>query len=102
MATQITSSEFQDKVLNASTPVLVDFFATWCGPCKMMAPVLDELAQEVTGSAAVYKVDIDQDLALAQQYNIMSVPTLIVFKNGEIAQQFVGVQPKQVLANALA
>lgn len=102
MATQITSSEFQDKVLNASTPVLVDFFATWCGPCKMMAPVLDELAQEVTGSAAVYKMDIDQDLALAQQYNIMSVPTLIVFKNGEIAQQFVGVQPKQVLANALA
>lgn len=102
MATQITSSEFQDKVLNASTPVLVDFFATWCGPCKMMAPVLDELDQEVAGSAAVYKVDIDQDLALAQQYNIMSVPTLIVFKNGEIAQQFVGVQPKQVLANALA
>ena len=102
MATQITSSEFQDKVLNANEPVLVDFFATWCGPCKMMAPVLDELSSEVAGSAQVYKVDIDQDLALAQQYNIMSVPTLIVFKNGQPVQQFVGVQPKQTLAAALA
>lgn len=102
MATQITASEFQSKVLNAQTPVLVDFFATWCGPCKMMAPVLDELDGDLAGSAAVYKVDIDQETALAQQFNVMSVPTFIVFKNGQIAQQLVGVQPKQALANALA
>ncbi|MEF2655394.1 MAG: thioredoxin [Eggerthellaceae bacterium] len=102
MATQITASEFQSKVLDAQTPVLVDFFATWCGPCKMMAPVLDELDGDLAGSAAVYKVDIDQETALAQQFNVMSVPTFIVFKNGQIAQQLVGVQPKQALANALA
>ena len=102
MATQITTSEFQEKVLNASTPVLVDFFATWCGPCKMMAPVLDELDQDMAGSAAVYKVDVDQEMSLAQQFNIMSVPTMIVFKNGQPVQQFVGVQPKQTLAGALA
>lgn len=102
MATQITASEFQNKVLDAQTPVLVDFFATWCGPCKMMAPVLDELDGDLAGSAAVYKVDIDQETALAQQFNVMSVPTFIVFKNGQITQQFVGVQPKQTLANALA
>lgn len=102
MATQITASEFQSKVLDAQTPVLVDFFATWCGPCKMMAPVLDELDGDLAGSAAVYKVDIDQETALAQQFNVMSVPTFIVFKNGQIAQQLVGIQPKQALANALA
>lgn len=102
MATQITVSEFQSKVLDAQTPVLVDFFATWCGPCKMMAPVLDELDGDLAGSAAVYKVDIDQETALAQQFNVMSVPTFIVFKNGQITQQLVGVQPKQALANALA
>lgn len=102
MATQITASEFQSKVLDAQTPVLVDFFATWCGPCKMMAPVLDELDGDLAGSAAVYKVDIDQETALAQQFNVMSVPTFIVFKNGQIAQQLVGVQSKQALANALA
>ena len=102
MATQITTNEFQEKVLNSDVPVLVDFFATWCGPCKMMAPVLDEVSQERSGSAAVYKVDVDQEMALAQQFNIMSVPTMIVFKGGQPVQQFVGVQPKQTLTAALA
>lgn len=102
MATQITTSEFQEKVLNSSKPVLVDFFATWCGPCKMMAPVLDELAGEVAGKAEVYKVDVDAEPQLAQRYGIMSVPTMIIFKNGAIDNQFIGVQPKQALANALA
>lgn len=102
MATQITTNEFQEKVLNSSVPVLVDFFATWCGPCKMMAPVLDELGQELAGSAEVCKVDVDQEMELAQQFNIMSVPTMIVFKDGQAVQQFVGVQPKQTLAAALA
>lgn len=102
MATQITSNEFQEKVVNASTPVLVDFFATWCGPCKMMAPVLDEVSSEVAGKAAVYKVDVDKDPQLAQQFGIMSVPTMIVFKGGKPVNQFVGVQSKQALVNALA
>lgn len=102
MATQISTNEFQEKVLQASNPVLVDFFATWCGPCKMMAPVLDELSQDVSGSAQVYKVDVDQDPALAQKFGIMSVPTMIVFKDGQPVQQFIGVQPKQTLASALA
>ena len=92
MAEQLTEEQFQTKVMGASEPVLVDFFATWCGPCKMMAPVLDE----------VYKVDIDREIELAQHYNVMSVPTLIIFKGGQPVQQFVGVQPKQVLVNALS
>lgn len=102
MATQITTQEFQEKVLNSSVPVLVDFFATWCGPCKMMAPVLDEVSQEVGNKAAVYKVDVDQEMALAQQFNIMSVPAMIVFKGGKPVQQFVGMQPKQTITAALA
>lgn len=100
MATPIRTEEFQDKVLDAQGPVLVDFFATWCGPCKMMAPVLDEVSQEV--AAPIYQVDVDRETPLAQRYNVMSVPTLIVFKNGAPAQQFVGVQPKQTLLDALS
>ncbi len=82
--------------------MLVDFFATWCGPCKMMAPVLEEVAVAKQGKAAVYKVDVDQEPQLAQRFGVMSVPTLIVFKGGQPAQQFVGVQPKQALEEALS
>ena len=96
-----TADEFQTKVLEAKTPVLVDFFATWCGPCKMMAPVLDRVALAKQGRAAVYKVDVDQEPELAQRFGVMSVPTLIVFKGGSIARQFVGVQPEQTLVEAL-
>ena len=96
-----TVANFEEEVLNSPLPVLVDFYADWCNPCKMMAPVLDELGQELAGSAEVYKVDVDQEMALAQQFNIMSVPTMIVFKDGQAVQQLVGVQPKQTLAAAL-
>nr|WP_275556947.1 thioredoxin [Anaerotardibacter muris] len=102
MAEQLTEEQFQTKVLGASEPVMVDFFATWCGPCKMLAPVLEEVASEVAGKASVYKVDIDREIELAQAYNVQSVPTLIVFKDGQPVQQMVGVQPKQVLVNALS
>lgn len=95
MSEIISSAEFQTKVLESDQPVLVDFFATWCGPCKMLAPTLDEVAQEVAGKAAVYKLDIDQSPDIAQRYGVMSVPTLIVFEGGQAKQQAVGVQPKQ-------
>src|SRR5699024_7540996 len=91
----ISSADFQSKVLDAKGPVLVDFFATWCGPCKMLAPTLDEVAQEVAGKAAVYKLDIDQSPDIAQRYGVMSVPTLIVFEDGQAQQQAVGVQPQR-------
>jgi thioredoxin 1 len=95
MSEVVSSSEFQSKVLDAQGPVLVDFFATWCGPCKMLAPTLDEVATETAGKAAVYKLDIDQSPDIAQRYGVMSVPTLMVFENGQVKNQAVGVQPKQ-------
>ena len=73
----------------------MDFFATWCGQCKMLAPTLDEVAAETAGKAAVYKLDIDQSPDIAQKYGVMSVPTLMVFENGQVKNQAVGVQPKQ-------
>ena len=95
MSEVVSSSDFQSKVLDAQGPVLVDFFATWCGPCKMLAPTLDEVAAETAGKAAVYKLDIDQIPDIAQKYGVMSVPTLMVFENGQVKNQAVGVQPKQ-------
>ena len=99
MTQQIGSAEFDEKVLKAQGPVLVDFFATWCGPCKMMSPVIEEIAQEKAGEAAVYSVDVDSAPDIAQRYGIMSIPTLIVFEGGQIKNQAVGAQPK---ANVLA
>ncbi len=90
-----------DKILRSDKPVLVDFWATWCGPCRMMAPILDQIAEEVGDRAIVCKVDVDAEPALAQEYGVMSIPTLIVFKDGEIAAQTVGVQPKQVVLDML-
>ena len=95
MSEVVSSSDFQSKVLDAHGPVLVDFLATWCGPCKMLAPTLDEVAAETAGKAAVYKLDIDQSPDIAQKYGVMSVPTLMVFENGQVKNQAVGVQPKQ-------
>ena len=99
MTQKITSAEFEEKILKAKTPVLVDFFATWCGPCKMMAPVIDEIAKEKAGEAAVYSVDVDECPDIAGRYGIMSIPTLIVFENGEVKNQTLGAQPK---ANVLS
>ena len=99
MTQQIEASEWQEKVVEAGKPVLVDFFATWCGPCKMMAPVIDEVATEKADVADVYKIDIDDNPEIAQQYGVMSIPTFIVFKDGEAASKTLGAQPKeQILA----
>lgn len=97
MSEVITSKDFQSKVLDADKPVLVDFFATWCGPCKRLAPVLDDVAQEKAGQAHVYKVDIDQSPDLAASYRVSSVPTLILFDKGSIKNKILGAVPKQQL-----
>lgn len=96
-----TKENFEEEVLKSSVPVLVDMFATWCGPCKMMAPVVEQLAEEYGESVKVGKVDIDQDGELAAQYGIMSVPTFLIFKDGEVAGRIIGGVPKEELTQAI-
>ncbi|MBQ7014967.1 MAG: thioredoxin [Clostridia bacterium] len=94
---KITASNFEEEVLNAKLPVIVDFWAPWCGPCRMLAPVLEEIAEENEGSVIVGKVNVDEEPQLAANFGIASIPTLLVFKNGEITQKSVGVKPKAAI-----
>jgi thioredoxin 1 len=101
MAKIINSQEFKNEVLNGTDTVLVDFFATWCGPCKMLGPVVEELGTELAGKAKVYKVDVDKSPDIAGKYKITGVPTVMIFKNGAAVETLVGFQPKAVLKGKL-
>ena len=100
-ALQLDSKNFETEVLKSSTPVLVDFWAEWCGPCKMLAPIIDQLSGELQGKMKVGKVNVDDVPDLAGQFNIMSIPTLLVFKNGETVDQIVGAMSKDRLLDKL-
>ena len=101
MALEITDSNFEESVLNSSKPVLVDFWAAWCGPCRMVGPVIDEISNEYEGKAVVGKVDVDANQEFAAKYGVRNIPTVLVFNNGEVVGRQVGVSPKTAYTEAI-
>ena len=101
MALEITESNFEELVIKSDKPVLVDFWAEWCGPCRIVGPIVDELSNDFEGRAVVGKVNVDAEGGISMKYGIRNIPTLLIFKDGEIVDKQVGVAPKQVLANKL-
>ena len=97
----VNDDSFESEVLNSDLPVMVDFWAVWCGPCRMVAPVMDQLASEYDGKLKVAKVDVDKARATAGKYGVMSIPTVLVFKGGEVVETIVGAQPKASFENAV-
>jgi len=100
-ALHVTDATFDAEVLNSSTPVLVDFWAEWCGPCRMIGPVVEEMAGEYEGKAKITKVDVDSNPQISMKFGIRSIPTLLIFKNGQIVDQIVGAVPKSILKRQL-
>ena len=101
MTTAVTEQSFEEEVLQSEKPVIVDFWAEWCGPCHAVAPVLDRIVDERNGGLKLVKVNIDEQPALSQRYGVQSIPTMILFKNGEPAAAAIGAQPKPALERAL-
>lgn len=101
MALQFTDANFQAEALESDIPVLVDFYADWCGPCKMVAPIVAELAEEYQGKFKIGKLNVDEDPNTAEKYRVMSIPTLLIIKNGEVADTIVGAVPKKALQDKL-
>ncbi|MEI7978383.1 MAG: thioredoxin [Bacteroidota bacterium] len=101
MSLEITDANFQELVLESKVPVLVDFWAEWCGPCRMVGPVVDELSKEYEGKAVIGKVDVDNNPKIATEFGIMSIPALLFFKDGKVVDKQVGAVPKHVLAGKL-
>lgn len=97
---RITADNFKKEVLMAKEPVLIDFWASWCGPCRMLSPIVDQVAEEMEG-VKVGKINVDEEESLAMKYNIMTIPTLLVFKNGEVVNKSIGVVPKQNILDML-
>ena len=101
MALEITDATFEETVLKSDKPVMVDFWAAWCGPCRMVAPIIDELSTEYEGKAVVGKVDVDANQEFAAKYGVRNIPTVLVFQNGEVVGRQVGVAQKSAYAEAL-
>ena len=101
MALEITDATFEETVLKSDKPVLVDFWAAWCGPCRMVGPVIEQISQEYDGKAVVGKVDVDANQEFAAKYGVRNIPTVLVFHNGEVVGRQVGVSPKNVYAEAI-
>ena len=98
---KITSKNFEEEVSKSEVPVLLDFWATWCGPCGMLSPIVDEVANEVSGRVKVGKVNVDEEQELAKAFSVMSIPTLIVIQNGKLVKQSVGVRSKEEILDML-
>lgn len=102
MAVETTDATFKDDVLNSDIPVLVDFWAPWCGPCRMVGPIIERISEKMKDKVKVYKLNVDENPSTANTYGITGIPTVIIFKGGQVEREFVGVQPEQVYLNALA
>ena len=98
---QVDQSNFKEEVLDSDTTVLVDFYADWCGPCKMLAPAMEKISEELEGKAKFTKVNIDENMELAEKYEIMSIPTIMIFENGNLKKTIIGLVSKQELIDAI-